>query len=238
MERLQKVIANAGITSRRKAEDLISKGIVEVNGKIIRELGYKVSPSDTIKVNGKKIKTERKVYFLLNKPRGVVSTVEDDKERKTVTDLISCKERIYPVGRLDYDTTGVLLLTNDGVFANNLMHPSKKIDKVYVAKINGKMKTEDFLKLENGIIIDNQKTAPAKVRLKKYDKDKDISYIKITIHEGKNHQVKKMFEVLGYRVLKLKREREFIFGLNGLASGEYRPLTQEEIKMVLDLNKK
>lgn len=238
MERLQKVIANAGITSRRKAEDLISKGIVEVNGKIIRELGYKVSPSDTIKVNGKKIKTERKVYFLLNKPRGVVSTVEDDKERKTVIDLISCKERIYPVGRLDYDTTGVLLLTNDGVFANNLMHPSKKIDKVYVAKINGKMKTEDFLKLENGIIIDNQKTAPAKVRLKKYDKDKDISYIKITIHEGKNHQVKKMFEVLGYRVLKLKREREFIFGLNGLASGEYRPLTQEEIKMVLDLNKK
>ena len=153
-------------------------------------------------------------------------------------DLISCKERIYPVGRLDYDTTGVLLLTNDGVFANNLMHPSKKIDKVYVAKINGKMKTEDFLKLENGIIIDNQKTAPAKVRLKKYDKDKDISYIKITIHEGKNHQVKKMFEVLGYRVLKLKREREFIFGLNDLASGEYRPLTQEEIKMVLDLNKK
>ncbi len=238
MERLQKVIANAGITSRRKAEDLISKGIVEVNGKIIRELGYKVSPSDTIKVNGKKIKTERKVYFLLNKPRGVVSTVEDDKERKTVIDLISCKERIYPVGRLDYDTTGVLLLTNDGVFANNLMHPSKKIDKVYVAKINGKMKTEDFLKLENGIIIDNQKTAPAKVRLKKYDKDKDISYIKITIHEGKHHQVKKMFEVLGYRVLKLKREREFIFGLNGLASGEYRPLTQEEIKMVLDLNKK
>ena len=238
MERLQKVIANAGITSRRKAEDLISKGIVEVNGKIIRELGYKVSPSDTIKVNGKKIKTERKVYFLLNKPRGVVSTVEDDKERKTVIDLISCKQRIYPVGRLDYDTTGVLLLTNDGVFANNLMHPSKKIDKVYVAKINGKMKTEDFLKLENGIIIDNQKTAPAKVRLKKYDKDKDISYIKITIHEGKNHQVKKMFEVLGYRVLKLKREREFIFGLNGLASGEYRPLTQEEIKMVLDLNKK
>ena len=238
MERLQKVIANAGITSRRKAEDLISKGIVEVNGKIIRELGYKVSPSDTIKVNGKKIKTERKVYFLLNKPRGVVSTVEDDKERKTVIDLISCKERIYPVGRLDYDTTGVLLLTNDGVFANNMMHPSKKIDKVYVAKINGKMKTEDFLKLENGIIIDNQKTAPAKVRLKKYDKDKDISYIKITIHEGKNHQVKKMFEVLGYRVLKLKREREFIFGLNGLASGEYRPLTQEEIKMVLDLNKK
>ena len=238
MERLQKVIANAGITSRRKAEDLISKGIVEVNGKIIRELGYKVSPSDTIKVNGKKIKTERKVYFLLNKPRGVVSTVEDDKERKTVIDLISCKERIYPVGRLDYDTTGVLLLTNDGVFANNLMHPSKKIDKVYVAKINGKMKTEDFLKLENGIIIDNQKTAPAKVRLKKYDKDKDISYIKITIHEGKNHQVKKMFEVLGYRVLKLKREREFIFGLNGLASGEYRPLTQEEIKMVLYLNKK
>ena len=185
MERLQKVIANAGITSRRKAEDLISKGIVEVNGKIIRELGYKVSPSDTIKVNGKKIKTERKVYFLLNKPRGVVSTVEDDKERKTVIDLISCKERIYPVGRLDYDTTGVLLLTNDGVFANNLMHPSKKIDKVYVAKINGKMKTEDFLKLENGIMIDNQKTAPAKVRLKKYDKDKDISYIKITIHEGK-----------------------------------------------------
>ena len=238
MERLQKVIANAGITSRRKAEDLISKGIVEVNGKIIRELGYKVSPSDTIKVNGKKIKTERKVYFLLNKPRGVVSTVEDDKERKTVIDLISCKERIYPVGRLDYDTTGVLLLTNDGVFANNLMHPSKKIDKVYVAKINGKMKTEDFLKLENGIIIDNQKTAPAKVRLKKYDKDKDISYIKITIHEGKHHQVKKMFEVLGYRVLKLKREREFIFGLNGLASGEYRPLTQEEIKMVLYLNKK
>ena len=238
MERLQKVIAASGICSRRKAEELIIAGKVKVNGKIINELGVKVSDKDKVEVNNVLISKEEKVYFLLNKPRGVVTTTTDDKNRKTVVDFIQTNARIYPVGRLDYDTTGVLLLTNDGEFANIMMHPSNVIDKVYVAKIKGIIKGDAIHKLEDGVIIDEVKTAPARVKLKKVDLESGTSLVKITIHEGKNHQVKNMFESVGFPVLKLKRESEGIFDLTNLKSGQYRKLTPKEVARIYSLKEK
>ena len=230
MERLQKVIANSGYTSRRKAEELILNGKVTVNGKKIYELGTKVDEKDEIKVEGNIITKEQKEYYLLYKPRGVVTTTSDDKQRQTVVDLINTKKRIYPVGRLDYDTTGILLLTNDGEFANIITHPSKQIDKVYVAKVKGIVSYEDAKKLANGVYIDGIKTSKGKAKIKKFDKEKKTTVVELTIHEGKNHQVKKMFESLGYEVLKLKRERISFLDLKGLKPGEYRNLTIKEVK--------
>ena len=232
MERLQKVIAASGLTSRRKAEELIKQGKVLVNGNIITELGTKVSSSDEIIVDGKIIEKEEKEYFLLNKPRGVVTTTSDDKGRKTVIDLIKTNKRIYPVGRLDYDTTGVLLLTNDGEFANILMHPSHNINKVYIAKLEGIIKGEQINKLKEGVLIDNVLVKATRVKLKKVNQEKNTSLVEITIHEGKNHQVKKMFEAVGFNVEKLKRERVDIFDLKGLNSGEYRKLTKKEVQII------
>ncbi len=231
MERLQKVIANSGYTSRRKAEELILKGKVKVNGIPIYELGTKVSNTDKIEIDGNVLqKEEQKVYFLLYKPRGVVTTTQDDKQRKTVVDLIDTSMRIYPVGRLDYDTTGILLLTNDGILANALMHPKNNVDKVYIAKVKGLIGKEQIRSLQMGVIIDGQKTSPAKARIKKYDKKTDTSIVELIIHEGKNHQVKKMFEAIGYLVLKLKREQISFLDLTGLKSGEYRMLYPKEVK--------
>ena len=205
MERLQKVIAASGITSRRKAEKLMLEGRVSVDGKVIRELGYQVTGKERIEVDGEILTREEKVYFLLNKPRGVITSVTDDKNRKTVTDLIPVNERIYPVGRLDYDTTGILLLTNDGNLANKLMHPSSNIEKVYIAKVQGVLSGYDIKRLKNGIIVDGYKTSKARVKLKSIDKDKNTCLVEITIHEGKNHQVKKMIEAVGKKVLKLRK---------------------------------
>ena len=238
MERLQKAIAEAGVTSRRKAEQFILAGKVKVNGKVIQELGYKVDEKDRIEVEGVPITKEKKVYFLLNKPREMISSVSDEKHRKTVVDLIPCKERIYPVGRLDYDTTGVLLLTNDGEFANILMHPSKEVEKVYIAKIKGILKGEAIKELKQGVLVDGQKVKAERVKVRKIDPKKNTSMVEISIHEGKNHQVKKMFESVGYEVLKLKRERISFFDLTGLKNGEYRPLTPKEIAKVFALKKK
>ena len=238
MERLQKVIANSGICSRRKAEELIKEGRVKVNNIIVRELGVKVSSKDKIKVDDKELSKENKVYYLLNKPRGVITSVNDEKSRKTVVDLIPCRERIYPVGRLDYDTTGVLLLTNDGDFANILMHPNDKVEKVYVVKVRGIIKGDSINELKNGVVIDGVKTEKAKVKLRRTDFKSNTSFLTVTIHEGRNHQVKKMFEAVGFPVLKLKREREFIFDLSGLKSGEYRKLTPKEVAIVYSLEKK
>ena len=238
MERLQKVIANSGYCSRRKAEELISNGKVEVNGIVVREMGVKVSYDDDIVVEGNQLlKKEDKVYFLLNKPRGVLSTAHDDKDRKTVVDLIDTTARIYPVGRLDYDTTGILILTNDGDLTNILTHPKNQIDKVYIAKIKGFLTPDNLKKLSNGVMIDNFKTSKAKVKVKKYDKNTDTSLIEITIHEGKNHQVKKMFEAVGYNVLKLRREKIAFLDLTGLKSGEYRELSIHEVKKLYSLSK-
>ena len=235
MERLQKRIAQSGVASRRKSEELIASGRVKVNGKTITEMGFKVNSSDIILVDNKQIDREIKEYYLLNKPRGVVSTSSDDKGRKTVVELINTNARIYPVGRLDYDTTGLIILTNDGVFANLMMHPKNKIDKVYVAKIKGVLDVESIHKLERGVIIDNEKTSPAKVKVRKKNLENNTSVVQLTIHEGKNHQVKKMFEAVGYDVVKLKRERVGFLTLGTLQSGEYRKLNSKEIKQLYDL---
>lgn len=232
MERLQKVIAKAGITSRRKAEELIMAGVVKVNGTVIRELGTKVSPKDLIEVNGQVIGKEKKVYYLLNKPRGVITSVSDEKNRKTVVDLIDCKERIYPVGRLDYDTTGVLLLTNDGDFANILMHPSHKVEKVYLAKVAGIVKGDTIHALENGVRLDGKLIKPSRVKLRKINTKQNTSYVEVSIHEGMNHQVKKMFQAVGFEVLKLKRERLAFFDVKDLKSGQYRMLSPKEVARV------
>ena len=238
MERLQKVIAASGVTSRRKAEELITQGKVMVDGVVIDELGYKVNGNEEIIVDGIKINKEDKVYYLLNKPRGVVTTTSDDKGRKTVLDLIDDNRRIYPVGRLDYDTTGALILTNDGEFANNLMHPKNEIDKVYIAKISGFLTPSGVMSLKKGVVIDGVKTSRAKVRVRKTDKETRTSIVELTIHEGRNHQVKNMFKAIGYEVLKLKRERIAFLDVKNLASGEYRVLNSKEVKQLYVLTQK
>jgi len=232
MERLQKVIASRGYASRRKAEELIKDGKVRVNGELVTSLGTKVNYNDLIEVNGTILKddNEDKVYILLNKPRGVVTTTNDEKDRKTVLDLVNTDKRIYPVGRLDYDTTGIILLTNDGELTNLLTHPSNNVNKTYIAKVKGFFTKEDKEKLTKGVKIDNYVSAKAKVRLKEYNKKTDTSLVEVTIHEGKNHEVKNMFKVLGYDLVKLKRERFAFLDLKGLKSGEYRYLTTKEVK--------
>ena len=239
MERLQKVIANSGYCSRRRAEELILEGKVFVNGSVIRELGTKVSHDDEIEVDGLSIKKDHNYeYYLLYKPRGVVTTTNDDKGRKTVVDLINTTARIYPVGRLDYDTTGVLLLTNDGVFANGLMHPANEIDKVYIAKVEGILSGYDVKMLKSGIMIDGRKTAKCHVKVRSVDKKKNTCIVELVIHEGRNHQVKKMIEAVGKKVVKLKRERFGIFDLSGLKASEYRRLTAKEVHVVYSMIKK
>lgn len=240
MERLQKVIANLGYCSRRKAEELIKNGQVLVNGQVVNELGVKVKTSDSICVEGNILDNNKNYeYYLLNKPRGVVTTTNDEFGRKTVLDLVISSNRIYPVGRLDYDTTGVLLLTNDGNLANKLMHPSSNIEKTYIAKIEGVMNPTSIMKLKKGVVIDGYKTKPAKVKVKSIDKKMNKSIVQITITEGKNHQVKNMFEAVGHKVLKLKREKYAIFDVKDLKVGEYRKLTFKEIAVLYSLvNKK
>lgn len=238
MERLQKVIAQSGYCSRRKAEELIKEGKVKVNNNVVTELGTKVSGNDTIEVMGNLLTKEKKEYILLYKPRGVVTTTSDDKNRKTVLDLIDTDKRLYPVGRLDYDTTGALLLTNDGELTNILLHPKNEVEKVYMAKVEGLFMGEDVKKLSFGVIIDGSKTSPAKIKVKKIDKKNNCSYVELIIHEGRNHEVKKMFEALGYKVLKLKRESISFLTLDGLKSGEYRYLTVHEVKMLYSQSKK
>lgn len=239
MERLQKKIANLGYCSRRKAEELITKGLVEVNGEVITKMGTTVKPGDVIVVEGNILDTNKAFeYYLLNKPKGVVTTTSDDKGRMTVVDLIDTSARIYPVGRLDYDTTGILVLTNDGELANLLMKPDSMVDKTYIAKVDGMVTIPDIQKLRNGVVIDGIKTRKARVKLKSVDKKKDTSIVELTIHEGKNHQVKKMFEVLGYKVIKLRREKYANLNLKGLMPGEYRPLSIKEVKVLYSLCKK
>ena len=230
MERLQKVIASYGYASRRKAEKLIQEGKVFVNGKKITELGVKVGNDDKIVINGVLLTTSKKEYYLLNKPRGIISSTKDEKGRTTVVDLIKTSTRIYPIGRLDYDTTGIILLTNDGELANKLMHPSKGVEKTYVAKLNKVIDIEDFYKLKKGIVVDNQKVKIVNAKIKAKDHKKNSSLVEITIIEGRNHIVKKIFETLGYDVVKLKREKYDFLTLDNLKSGEYRLLTIKEIK--------
>ena len=235
MERLQKIIANSGVASRRRAEELILQGKVKVDGKIVLELGTKIPVNAKVEVNNILLSNQDKVYYILNKPRGIITSTKDEHNRKTVVDLIDEEKRIYPVGRLDYDTTGLIILTNDGELANMITHPKNEIDKVYIAKISGIPTPRDFMRLKNGVVIDGIKTSKAKVKMRKIDKEKNISIVELTIHEGKNHQVKKMFEKVGYEVLKLKRERIAFLDLKGLKSGEYRKLNPKEVSKLYNL---
>ena len=237
MERLQKVIASTGYCSRRKAEELIKEGKVMVDNEIITTLGYKVLSNAEIIIEGVLLEKENKVYFLLNKPRGVISSVKDDKKRTTVVDLIDTNIRVYPVGRLDYDTTGLIILTNDGDFANMLMHPSYEIEKTYVAKINKVLDKDDINKLKKGIVIDNRKVDIKRFKVRKKDVEKNTSIVELTIVEGRNHIVKKIFESMRIDVIKLSRVSYAFLTLDGLKSGEYRKLSIKEIKKLYALKK-
>lgn len=238
MERLQKVIAHAGIASRRKAETLISEGRVKVNGTTVTELGVKVSSKDQIEVDNVPINQEEPVYFMFYKPRGVISTVSDDKGRKVVTDFFSgTTERIYPVGRLDYDTSGLLLLTNDGAFAQKLTHPKHEVDKVYVAKVKGIPEKQQLRPLSRGLRFEGVKYGPAHYDVLSTDTKAQTAIIQLTIHEGKNHQVKKMLQAVGLPVQKLKREKYGNLTLDNLRPGEYRPLHKKEVSQLLNLAK-
>lgn len=237
MERLQKILAQAGIASRRKSEQLILEGRVEVNDKVVTELGVKADPEkDVIKVNGKPIKQERKVYLLFHKPKGVITALSDPKGRKTVADFLkNVPERVYPIGRLDYDTEGLLLLTNDGEFAQAMMHPSSEIPKTYFASLKGIPHGSVLEKLQAGIKLDDGMTAPAEVEYVDVKPDRNESVISITIHEGRNRQVRRMFEAVSYPVHKLRRVKYGILTLEGVSRGKYRSLTKEEVNNLLSL---
>ncbi|QQK79823.1 rRNA pseudouridine synthase [Salicibibacter cibi] len=236
MERLQKVIAHAGVTSRRKAEDYIVAGRVSVNGKTVTELGTKVPEKATIEVDGIPIQREVPVFYLLYKPKKVISAVQDDKNRAVVTDYIDEPEaRIYPIGRLDYDTSGLLLLTNDGDFANVMMHPRGNIKKTYIAKVKGKPSKDTLQRLSRGIELEDGKTAPAKVSFKSGNKKNDTSIIELVISEGRNHQIKRMLETVGHPVLKLKRERYAFLALDGLNPGDFRALKPVEVARLREM---
>ena len=239
MERIQKIIAERGYCSRRRAEELMLAGKVKVNGMVVRELGTKASSNASIEVEGIALDNNKNYeYYLLYKPRGVVSSVTDDRGRKTVVDLITGTDtRIYPIGRLDYDTSGLILLTNDGNLANGLMQPAKKIEKSYIVKGSGILTGYDIKRLKDGVIIDGYKTRRAKVKLKSSNIKKNTCLIELVITEGKNRQIRKMIEAVGKSVLKLKRERYAFLTLDGLKSGEYRKLSNKEIAILYSLIK-
>lgn len=232
MIRLQRYIADSGFCSRRKAEEYIALGKVFVNGEKVNEFGKKINENDEVIVDGNSLAKQDKEYYVLYKPRGVVSTTKDDKGRKTVVDLINTNKRLYPIGRLDYDTTGVILLTNDGEFANLMMHPKSNIEKVYIAKIDGIIDGYSIKKIKQGVIIDGIKCIPDKIKLKSIDKKTNTCIVEIIIHDGKNHEIKKMFEHVGFSVKKLKRESFGFINLSRLSSGESRRLTIKEIKQL------
>ena len=238
MIRLQKVIADSGFTSRRKAEEYIINGKVSVNGEIIRELGTKVNESDEIIVDGNVISKQDKEYYVFYKPRGVICSTNDDKGRKTVVDFFESNKRLYPVGRLDYDTTGIIFLTNDGEFTNMILHPKNKIPKVYIAKLEGIIEGYKIQKIKAGVIIEGYKIVPDRVKLKSADKKSNTCIVEITVHDGKNHEIKNIFESVGHNVIKLKRESIGFIDLSGLKSGEYRKLTPKEVQIIYSYKQK
>lgn len=239
MERLQKYLSSCGVASRRKSEELILKGHVRVNDEIVSELGFKVSEKDKVYVDDALVTRMEKLYFLLYKPEKVICSVSDDKGRTTVIDLIDTEEKIFPVGRLDYDTSGLLLLTNDGELSNKLTHPSGHVPKTYSVKIDGIVTMEEVRTLEKGVIIDGVKTKKAHAKIVRTDKKNNKTYLELTITEGRNHQVKKMIEVIGHKVLKLKRISYSFLNLSGLSTGEYRALSIKEVRQLYSvINKK
>ena len=234
-ERLQKYLAQCGVASRRKCEELILQGRVQVNGVTVTEIGTKINPEkDKIKFDGKDIKQAKKlVYILLNKPIGYVTTADDQFGRDTVLDLVKVKERIVPVGRLDMYTSGALILTNDGDFVYQVTHPKHEIEKTYTVTIKGIVQNSEVEQLRNGIKIDDYITKPARVKILKTDTEKDISRLEITIHEGKNRQVRKMCEAVGRKVLALHRSKIGGIGVKDIELGKWRYLTANEVQQIL-----
>lgn len=234
-ERLQKFLANQGICSRRKAEEHILSGDVKVNGEVVRELGVKIdTENDEIIFKGNKVRiSEKKVYILLNKPIGYVTTTKDQFGRDTVLDLVKVKEKILPVGRLDMYTSGALILTNDGEFIYKITHPKYEIEKTYNATVKGIVTKEEIAKLEQGVKIENYTSGKAKVKILKIDKENDISRIEITIHEGKNREVRKMCNAIGKKVLALHRSKIENINVKNLKLGEWRYLTEKEVDGLL-----
>lgn len=232
--RLQKYLANCGIASRRKCEELIKQGKIKVNGKIITELGTKINPNnDVIEYNDKIIEQNKNdlVYILLNKPIGYVTTSKDQFNRDTVLDLVKVRQRIVPVGRLDMYTSGAIILTNDGDFVYKVTHPKHEIEKTYTVTVKGIIQNEEVEKLRSGVEIEDYKTRPAKVKILKTDKEKNISRLEITIHEGKNRQVRKMCEAVGRKVLALHRSKIGTINVKDLKLGKWRYLSEDEIKI-------
>lgn len=233
--RLQKYLAEAGVASRRKSEELILQEKVKVNGKVVTELGSKVNPDiDKIEYNGKEIKINKEyVYILLNKPIGYVTTVKDQFNRESVLDLIKTNKRLVPVGRLDMYTSGALILTNDGDFVYKVTHPKHEITKTYTVTVKGIIKNEEVEQLRKGVKIDDYTTRPAKVKILKTDEEKDISRLEITIHEGKNRQVRRMCESVGRRVIALHRSKIGNIGVKDIELGKWRYLKDFEVKTLI-----
>lgn len=234
--RLQKYMAEAGIASRRKAEELILEGKVKVNGKIVDELGIKIVPNkDIVEYNGKKVVLEKEyVYILLNKPIGYVTTVKDQFNRDSILDLVKTNKRIVPVGRLDMYTSGAIILTNDGDFVYKVTHPKHEIEKTYTVTIKGIVKNNEVEELKKGVKIEDYITKPAKVKILKTDEEKNVSRLEITIHEGKNRQVRKMCEAIGHKVLALHRSKIAGIGVKDLELGKWRYLTKNEVRKILN----
>ena len=236
--RINKYIALCGVASRRKAEELILAGRVTVNDEVMTELSYKVDEeNDIVKVDDKLIKEENKlVYILLNKPEGYITTVKDQFDRPSVIDLLSdVKERVFPVGRLDYETSGLLLLTNDGDLTYKLTHPKHEVDKTYVARVKGKLTPDEIKMFKSGLKIEDYVTAPAKLKVIRYDEKTNVSLLEIKIHEGKNRQVRKMCKAINHPVLRLKRVAMGKINLNECKIGEYRYLTKEEVNYLKNI---
>lgn len=240
MERLQKIIARSGVCSRRKAEELIESGKVKVNGQVITEMGFKASVNDMIEVDGQEITIKEFKYLVLNKPRYIVSTVSDEKNRETVVSIlppIYQEYRLFPVGRLDYDTKGVIILTNDGFFMNELVGPKSNLEKEYLVRLEGIISKKELEKMERGIKIDDYVTRRCKTYLSSVDRTNNSCSVGIILTEGKYHQVKRMFEAVGFPVKRLTRIRFGEITLEGLKEGEFRELKPHEIKRLLVLSK-
>ena len=240
-ERLQKYMARCGVASRRKCEEIILSNKVKINDNIVNELGVKIDPSkDKVFYNGKRIlPEENKLYIMLNKPEGYITSVKDEKGRKTILDLVKVNERIYPIGRLDYDSSGLILLTNDGDIYNKIIHPRVEVEKKYIALCKGVFSDEEIKKFENGIDIGGYITANAKIKLIDKEKDKKTnavnSLVEIIIHEGKNRQIRKMCSALGNEVITLKRVAVGDIKLGYLKRGEWRNLTEDELNYINSL---
>ncbi len=233
MERLQKVLAQCGVASRRKAEEMILKGVVKVDGQVVDTLGYKVAPDQKIEVFGKEIKREEKVVYILNKPKNVISSVSDDKGRVCASDLISSPYRLYPVGRLDYESSGLLIMTNDGELANQILHPRFSVPKTYEVTVKGTVTQEQLNQLKRGVTLsDGYRTGSAKISLVAKNDNKKTLRLLITISEGHNREIRKMFELFNAEVVRLHRIKEANLSLGDLKSGEYRRLKIHEVKLL------